>query len=85
MSFARGFVEVQAAGSVRLKINELNGLRLWVDDKEIKDPASILNLPSGTRAFTFSIDRAKRKSGGLRIELVSTEKSAAKVLPKGGS
>ena len=85
MSFARGFVEVQAAGSVRLKTNELNGLRLWVDGKEIKDPSSILNLPSGTRAFTFSIDRAKRKSEGLRIELVPTGKSAAKVQPKGGS
>ncbi|MBN36849.1 MAG: dehydrogenase [Opitutae bacterium] len=85
MSFALGFVEVHAAGSVRLKINELNGLRLWVDDKEIKDPASILNLPSGTRAFTFSIDRAKRKSEGLRIELLPTGKSAAKVQPKGGS
>ncbi len=85
MSFARGFVEVQAAGSVRLKINELNGLRLWVDGKEIKDPSSTLNLPSGTRAFTFSIDRAKRKSEGLRIELVPTGESAAKVQPKGGS
>jgi putative heme-binding domain-containing protein len=85
MSFARGFVEVQAAGSVRLKINELDGLRLWVDDKEIQDPSSILNLPFGTRTFTFSINRAKRKSEGLRIELVLTEKSAAKVQPKGGS
>jgi putative heme-binding domain-containing protein len=85
MSFARGFVEVQAAGSVRLKINEIEGLRLWVDDKEIKDPSSILNLPAGTRAFTFSIDRAQRKSEGLRIELVPTRKSAAKVQPKGGS
>jgi putative heme-binding domain-containing protein len=85
MSFARGFVEVRAAGSVRLKINELDGLRLWVDGKEIKDPSSILNLPSGTRTFTFSIDRAKRKSEGLRIELLPTGKSAAKVQPKGGS
>ena len=85
MSFARGFVEVQAAGPVRLKINGLDGLRLWLDDKEIKDPSSTFNLRTGTSSFTFSIDRAKRKSRGLRIELVPDPKSGAKVQPKGGS
>jgi putative heme-binding domain-containing protein len=84
MSFARGFVEVQAAGPVRLKINELDGLRLWVDDKEIKDPSSTLELRRGTHSITFSIDRAKRKSEGLRVELIPTPKSGAKFQPKGG-
>ena len=51
---------------------------------EIKDPSSTFNLPSGTRSLTFSIDRAKRKSSGLRIELVPAPKSGAKVQPKGG-
>ena len=84
MSFARGFVEVQAAGLVRLRINELEGLRLWLDDKEIKDLSSPFSLRPGTRSFTFFIDRTKRKSSGLRIELVPDPKSEAKVQPKGG-
>ena len=84
MSFARGFVEVRAAGLVRLRINELEGLRLWLDDKEIKDLSSPFSLRPGTRSFTFSIDRTKRKSSGLRIELVPDPKSEAKVQPKGG-
>ena len=84
VSFARGFVEVQAAGPVRLKINELAGVRLWVDDKEIKDPSSTFNLRTGTRSFTFSIDRVKRKSGGLRVELIPAANSGAKFQPKGG-
>jgi putative heme-binding domain-containing protein len=84
MSFARGFVEVQTPGPVRFKINEVDGLRLWLDDKEIKDPSSTFELRPGTRSFTFSIDRAKRKSGGLRVELIPAPKSSAKFQPKGG-
>ena len=85
MIFARGFVEVQATGPVRLKVNELAGMRLWLDDKEIKNPASDIELSPGTRSFTFSIDRTKRKSEGLRVELIALPKSGAKFQPKGGS
>ena len=85
MIFARGFVEVQSPGRVRLKVNELSGIRLWLDEKEIKNPASDIELSPGTRSFTFSIDQTKRRSEGLRVELIALPKSGAKFQPKGGS
>ncbi|MBT3666900.1 MAG: hypothetical protein HN548_05415 [Opitutae bacterium] len=83
--FARGFLEVQAPGPVRLKINELAGIRLWLDEKEIKNPLSDIEVTQGTHSFTFSIDKTKRKSDGLRVELIALLKSKAKFQPKGGS
>ena len=85
MAFARGFVEVRASGPIQLKLNGTQGLRLWLDDKEIKDLSSAFELRPGTRRFTFSIDREARKSKGLRVELTPAPASEARFQPKGGT
>jgi len=85
MAFARGFVEVRASGPIQLKLNGTQGLRLWLDDKEIEDLSSAFELRPGTRRFTFSIDREARKSKGLRVELAPAPASEARFQPKGGT
>ena len=85
MAFARGFVEVRASGPIQLKLNGTQGLRLWLDDKEIEDLSSAFVLRPGTRRFTFSIDREARKSKGLRVELTPAPASEARFQPKGGT
>ena len=81
---ARGYLNVHVAGAVKVDINQLNGLRLWIDGNEIVDPRDAVHLAKGRRTMTFSIDRAKRGEMGLRVELVPTPGSPAKFQPEGG-
>ena len=80
--YARGFVNVLVAGSVRLKINSNAGLKLWVDGKPIEDLAAPIKLEKGRRALTFGFDPEKRKNG-LRVELEVID-DQAKFQPEGG-
>ncbi|BDS07563.1 hypothetical protein NT6N_26030 [Oceaniferula spumae] len=80
---ANGAVNVLTAGKTMLKINKLNGLRLWIDGKEIKDLTSVISLEQGRRVFTFRIDRKARESG-LRVEFAIPNGSSIKLQPEGG-
>lgn len=80
----RGFVEMLTDGEVRLRINQLKGLRLSVDGQAVSDPAGTLSLAKGRRTLTFRIDRSKRGNTGLQVELTAPEGSAAKFNPEGG-
>ena len=82
--FARGFVTVQAAGAVKLLLNDTRGLRLWVDGREVSDLAAPIELRHGRRTFTFSVDRSQRGKTGLRVELARAPGSPAKFRPEGG-
>ncbi len=82
--FARGFVTVQAAGAVKLLLNDTRGLRLWVDGREISDLAAPMELSQGRRTFTFSVNRSRRGKTGLRVELAQAPGSPAKFRPEGG-
>ena len=68
---------------IQLKLNGTQGLRLWLDDKEIEDLSSAFELRPRT-VFTFSIDREAR-SKGLRVELTPAPASEARFQPKGGT
>lgn len=82
--FARGFVNVQAAGTVTLLLNDAAGLRLWVDGREVLDLSAPIELSRGRRTFTFSVNRAQRGKTGLRVELAHAAGSPAKFRPEGG-
>jgi len=82
--FARGFVTVQAAGAVKLLLNDTRGLRLWVDGREISDLAAPIKLSPGRRTFTFSVNRSRRGMTGLRAELAQAPGSPVKFRPEGG-
>ena len=80
----RGFVEMLAAGEIRLRINQLKGLQLSVDGQAVSDPAGALPLAKGRRTLTFRIDRSKRGNTGLQVEITAPEGSTAKFRPEGG-
>ncbi|QDV45696.1 hypothetical protein Enr13x_55750 [Stieleria neptunia] len=79
--FARGFVNVLVAGTVRLDLNSSDGLGLWVDDQRIDDLAAPIQLERGRHSITFSIDR-KQRDDGLRVELKPVGKT--RLQPEGG-
>ncbi len=81
---ARGYVNVQVAGSMKLEINEIAGLRIWIDEIEMNQPSDTIDLAKGRRTLTFSIDRVKRGDTGLRVELVTASGSPIKFQPEGG-
>ena len=81
---ARGYVNVQMAGGVRLKLNDSSGLKLWIDGEQVANPNEMIKLPKGRRSFTFVIDRTIRDSMGLRVELMPAPESPAKFKPEGG-
>ncbi|MGB7347768.1 MAG: PVC-type heme-binding CxxCH protein [Pirellulaceae bacterium] len=81
---ARGFVNVQVAGELRLDINEITGLRLWIDGKEMPDPTASINLAKGRSTITCLIDQTQRGNSGVRVELVTPSGSPIKYQPEGG-
>ncbi|MCO8123482.1 HEAT repeat domain-containing protein [Stieleria sp. TO1_6] len=80
----RGYVNVLTSGAVQLKINDVTGIRVWVDDNELASPSSVTPLTKGRRAVTFAIDRIKRGDTGLRVEILPATASPAKYQPEGG-
>jgi putative heme-binding domain-containing protein len=81
---ARGYVNVQVAGSMKLKINEIAGLQIWIDEIEMNRPSDTIDLAKGRRTLTFLIDRVKRGDTDLRVELVTAPGSPIKFQPEGG-
>ena len=81
--YAQGAINVQVAGQIKL-LGDMKGLRLWVDGKEVSDPAASLDLAKGRHTLTFEIDCAKRGDKGLRVELAAPSGSSAKFQPEGG-
>lgn len=69
---ARGFVNVLVAGAVKLKLNEPDGLRLWVDGEPVNDLTAAIKMDRGRRTLSFAIDIRKRDSG-LRVELMAAD------------
>jgi hypothetical protein len=83
-AYARGFVNVQVPGPVKLLINDSTGLTLKLDGKSVTDLSAPLQLNSGRRTLTFQVDRARRGTRGLRIELAPAPGSKARFMPEGG-
>ena len=81
---ARGYVNIQVPGAVKLILNGTAGLRLRIDGREIPDPNAPFELGRGRRQFSFVIDRAQRGAAGLRVELAAAPGSPAKFQPEGG-
>ena len=82
--FLRGEVDVNRPGLAQLKLNGAQGLRLWIDGREIEDLSKPLELQSGRRSFTFLVDKALRGNLGLRVELVDGAERTARYQVVGG-
>src|SRR6056297_1921187 len=51
--FARGFVQVLAAGVARLEVNSAEGLLLWVDGDPVSDVVAPIEFAKGRHTLTF--------------------------------
>ena len=78
-SFARFELAVSNPGKVELKINDVDGLLMWVGTEPVEPAESVVvDLAKGTQRITFSANADQRKSG-LRVELGDVEGSEAQV------
>ncbi|QDV25807.1 PVC-type heme-binding CxxCH protein [Aureliella helgolandensis] len=66
--FARGFVNILVPGMMKLEINQLNALDLWIDAVPVTDLGAAIKLERGRHTLKFAIHRSKRDTG-LRVEL----------------
>ena len=82
--YARGFADILAAGAVKLDLNSIKGLRLWVDGREVENLTAPISFTRGRKTLTFGIDRKARGNAGLRVLLTAADKSTAKFKPEGG-
>jgi len=59
-------VDVTTAGPVKLRLNSIDGLKLWVDDQRIETQTDLtLDLKPGVHTLTISVDMARRKDNLL--------------------
>lgn len=70
--FARGFFNVLVAGNARIDLAEAEGLAVWVDGKQLDDPAAPIHIDRGRRTLTIGFN-AKQRENGLRVELESAD------------
>ena len=82
--YARFQLEATAAGPVRLKLNGVAGLTLWLDGGAVPaKPEMDLTLPAGLHTVTLAVDWSQRQDG-LRVELDDVPGSAARAKVVGG-
>ena len=79
--FARAQIDVSTAGKIKLLLNEVEGMQLWLDGTAI-DPHKelILDLKTGVHTLTFAIQRGP-KATSLRCEVDDLAGSPAKAQP----
>ena len=78
VGFARCQVDVSTPGRVRLAINSVKGLSLWVDGMTTDPkPTLDLDLTSGIHTLTFAV-RTGERAEGLRVTLEDIPGSPAK-------
>jgi hypothetical protein len=72
-----------APGKIRLLLNDIQGVQLWVDDKLVSVSTEIpLELERGVHTLTFRVQGGH--SSGLRVEVADAPGSSAHAQPVGG-
>jgi hypothetical protein len=84
VAFARAEIEVTAPGRVGLRVGDVKGLSMWVDDAPVEPRPDVeVELTRGVHAVTFKIDLGTR-GDALRLEIRDLAHSAAAARPVGG-
>ena len=77
-------IDVSTAGSLKLKLNSIDGLQAWMDQTPLElGTETKLDARQGVHTLTFAIVNRKR-SDGLRVELGEIPGSAARAQWVGG-
>ena len=85
VAFVRFEINVTAAGKIGLRMDDADGLKMWVgtEPMEVKQDVE-LDLPQGVHAVTFQVDKPQRQGKGLRVELFEPKSQAGAAQPVGG-
>ena len=77
LSILRCQLDVTTPGKVKLKLNTIEGLTLWIGTTpvDVKEEMPV-DLPQGLQTIMISVDRSKRKEG-IRFELEDLADSPA--------
>jgi putative heme-binding domain-containing protein len=79
MGLARCQLDALAGGQVKLALDSISGLSIWLDGESVEiHDSCILNLKPGLRTLTFAVDLSQRKEG-IRCELEEIPSSSARV------
>lgn len=77
-------VDVTTAGKVKLLLNAVDGIQLWLDGVSVPaDQEMTLDLATGLRTLTIAVDTGKRRLP-LRVELEDAANSGARARIVGG-
>ena len=70
ISWTRADLDVAAAGTIRVLLNDAKGLDLWVNGKRVEaKPDLTLDLPAGVALLIFRVDFTVRGKQGIRLEV----------------
>jgi putative heme-binding domain-containing protein len=79
VSLIRCQVDVTTPGPFLVRLNDTNGLKLWIDQNPVGVKGALeVNLPVGMHTLTFIVDREERREG-LRCEVQDKRGSPARV------
>jgi len=85
VAYARGEIEVQSPGKIRIVLNDPAGLTLWVDQKSIAAAGEMtLDLARGVHVLTVRVDLPRRGNQALRVEIADAPSSAGRARAVGG-
>ena len=78
-SFLRFDLNVSTPGRIRLLLNSIDGLQMWVGTDPVEPAKDVtINVTKGSQRITFMIDLQSR-TNGLRVELGDVDGSTAQV------
>ncbi len=81
---AKGNVEVNRAGSIRLNLEGARDLRLWIDGQEVADLDGSIEIAGGLREFVFVFPASSSPAYELRVELIDGDENPARYQVVGG-
>jgi putative heme-binding domain-containing protein len=68
--YLQALVQAKQPGPVAFELNDITGLNVWLDDRELKaDSRLVTELAEGEHTLTFRVDLAERKNAPLRVQL----------------
>ncbi|MHC5542060.1 hypothetical protein ACYOEI_27890, partial [Singulisphaera rosea] len=63
---ARAQLDVSTAGKIKLALNSVEGLKLWVDGTAVEPKSeALLDFKAGAHILTIAVDLDRRKDGLL--------------------
>ena len=91
VSFIQAQIDVTTPGKVHLGFNNFSGLTIWVDGQRVEmdrpgtnQSDTNLDLTRGVKTLTIRVDKSRRGSEGIRLDVSDAPGSPAHVLPLGG-